>query len=75
MKELIDVDVTVRGPLLRPRAEVNDLRELLEANLATLHSLVQLQARKLKSLEQTRALLFVALRELIVANDNEPTRS
>jgi len=55
---------------IRPRAEVNDLRELLEANLATLHSLVQIQARKLKSLEQTRALLYVALKELIVQNDN-----
>ena len=73
MNELIDV--TVRGPHIRCRAEVNDLRELLEANLATLHSLVQLQARKLKSLEQTRALLYVALKELIVGNDNERTRS
>lgn len=68
------IDVTVRAPRSRSRAEVNDLRELLEANLATLHSLVQLQARKLKSLEQTRALLYVALKELIVGNDNEHTR-
>lgn len=44
-------------------------------NLATLHTLVQLQSRKLKSLEQTRALLYVALKELIVSNDNEATRS
>jgi hypothetical protein len=55
------------------RNDVSELRELLEANLATLHSLVQLQSRKLKSLEQTRALLYVALKELIVANDNERT--
>ena len=73
MKELIDVPASRLQ--IRPRAEVNDLRELLEANLATLHSLVQLQARKLKSLEQTRALLYVALEELIVHNDNEPTRA
>lgn len=73
MKELIDVPASRLQ--IRPRAEVNDLRELLEANLATLHSLVQLQARKLKSLEQTRALLYVALKELIVHNDNEPTRA
>lgn len=73
MKELIDVPASRLQ--FRPRAEVNDLRELLEANLATLHSLVQLQARKLKSLEQTRALLYVALKELIVHNDNEPTRA
>jgi hypothetical protein len=57
------------------RNDVSELRELLEANLATLHSLVQLQARKLKSLEQTRALLYVALKEVIVGNDNEPTRA
>ena len=69
------IDVTVRGPRSRSRAEVNDLRELLEANLATLHSLVQLQARKLKALEQTRALLYVALKELIVGNDNVTTRA
>jgi hypothetical protein len=68
MKELFEIPAS---PLqIRPRAEVNDLRELLEANLATLHSLVQIQARKLKSLEQTRALLYVALKELIVQNDN-----
>jgi hypothetical protein len=36
---------------------------------------VQLQSRKLKSLEQTRALLYVALKEVIVGNDNEPTRA
>ena len=68
MKELIELPASRLQ--IRPRAEVNDLRELLEANLATLHSLVQIQARKLKSLEQTRALLYVALKELIVQNDN-----
>ena len=73
MKELFVVPATRLQ--IRSRAEVNDLRELLEANLATLHSLVQLQARKLKSLEQTRALLYVALEELIVHNDNEPTQA
>ena len=57
------------------RNDVTELRDLLEMNLATLHTLVQLQSRKLKSLEQTRALLYVALKELIVANDNEGTRS
>ena len=68
MKNLIEIPSSRLQ--IRPRAEVNDLRELLEANLATLHSLVQIQARKLKSLEQTRALLYVALKELIVQNDN-----
>lgn len=68
MKDLIEIPASRLQ--IRPRAEVNDLRELLEANLATLHSLVQIQARKLKSLEQTRALLYVALKELIVQNDN-----
>jgi len=68
MKDLIEIPSSRLQ--IRPRAEVNDLRELLEANLATLHSLVQIQARKLKSLEQTRALLYVALKELIVQNDN-----
>ena len=57
------------------RNDVTELRDLLEMNLATLHTLVQLQSRKLKSLEQTRALLYVALKELIVSNDNEPTRA
>ena len=60
---------------MRQMIDASDLRDLLEMNLATLHTLVQLQARKLKSLEQTRALLYVALKELIVGNDNESTRA
>jgi hypothetical protein len=53
----------------------HEIRELLEANLEALAALAQLQKRKLKSLNDTRALLYVALRELIVANDNETTHA
>jgi hypothetical protein len=53
----------------------HEIRELLEANLEALDALTQLQKRKLKSLNDTRALLYVALRELIVANDNEVTHA
>ncbi|MBV8759180.1 MAG: hypothetical protein JO257_17970 [Deltaproteobacteria bacterium] len=52
-----------------------EIRDLLEANLEQLDALTQLHKRKLKSLNDTRALLYVALKELIVANDNEPTHA
>ena len=45
----------------RTRAETSEIRDLLEANLAALNGM--------------RALLYVALRELIVANENEQTRA
>jgi hypothetical protein len=61
------------------------IRELLEANLAAVRSVAEEQQRMMRALGdaraawarqlgETRALLFVALRELIVANENEPTR-
>lgn len=55
----------------RSRAETHEIRDLLEANLAALHALTAW----VRSLGETRALLYVALRELIVANENEGTRS
>ncbi len=52
-----------------------EIRSLLEANLDQLEALTQLHKRKLKALNETRALLFIALKELIVANDNERTNA
>ena len=52
-----------------------EIRDLLEANLEQLDALTQLHKRKLKSLADTRALLYVALKELIIANDNERTNA
>jgi len=52
-----------------------EIRDLLEQNLEQLDALTQLHKRKLKSLNDTRALLFIALKELIVANDNERTQA
>lgn len=52
-----------------------EIRSLLEANLDQLEALTQLHKRKLKALDETRALLFIALKELIVANDNERTNA
>ena len=86
----------------RPRTETNELRELLEANLAALHALLDEQHKSLadtlsavegmrselraeihalgsarapwvQALAETRALLYVALKELIVGQADVDT--
>ncbi len=61
----------VRFKAARSRTETHEIRDLLEANLTAIHVL-QLQLAKLG---ETRALLYVALRELIVGSEDEPTRA